>query len=63
MGLINLSGLTAESVYPLAAVVFFGGEGVPIESSNHHHFCGVWVLKSSGFDIDIRFGNCVAPRE
>ncbi len=48
---------------PLGCCCFFGGEGVPIESSNHHHFCGVRVLKSSGFDIDIRFGNCVAPRE
>ena len=63
MGLINLAGLTAESVYPLAAVVLFGGKGFPLKVAITIIFCGVRVLKSSGFDIDIRFGNCVAPRE
>ena len=42
-----------------SAACRFRWEGVPIEVAMHRFLV---VLKPSGFDIDIRFGNCVVPR-
>lgn len=62
MGFINLAiTVTHESVYPwtLLCCLSFGWERGSIEVAMHRFFV---VLKPSGFDIDIRFGNCVVPQ-